>query len=112
MAGGEGREPGQGAQRRALAGAVRAEQGDDLARCGGEGDVQAEGAVVDDEAGVEALGLGGAGLVTGEVVSGLTGVGHDAVIQRSRRPASTAIETASRTTLSAMAASGSLCRAR
>mgnify|MGYP002384075089 CR=1 FL=1 len=61
----------------------------------------------DREAAVEALpGEGGGGHGC------LLGVGQVVVIQRSRSPASTAMDTASRTRLRAMAASGSFCRAR
>ncbi|GAA3223590.1 hypothetical protein GCM10020256_31870 [Streptomyces thermocoprophilus] len=89
-------QPGEGTQRGGLPGAVRPEQRDDLAGRGGQRDVQPEAAALHDEPGVESFVRGG----------------HEAVIQRSRRAARTATDTASRTRLSATAASGSFWRAR
>ena len=90
VAGRQGGEPGQGAQRGGLARAVGAEQGDDLARGDGEVDVQAEAGAFDDEVGAQ---------------------GHGLFTHRSRRLARMITETASRTRLSTIAASGSVSRA-
>ncbi len=150
---GEGGETGEGAQGGGLAGAVGAQQGEDVSGGGSQGHVQAEGASVDHEVGVEAGGLvwvcggrpafgrlpvstrttragpvvrcgwplwaGSAAGRCGRAPCGVGGVGgpgvgcrHEGVIQRSLRPASTAIDTVSRTRLREMAASGSFCRAR
>jgi hypothetical protein len=103
MDAGQRDEAGEGTQGSGLAGAVRAEERDHVTGCRRERHVEPEGAALDDEPGIEPLSHQG---------GGVQGVGHEAVIQRSRRPARTAIDTASRTRLRAMAASGSFWRAR
>ncbi|CAM5437813.1 hypothetical protein SFUMM280S_09567 [Streptomyces fumanus] len=113
---GEGLQAGQGAQGRGLAGTVGAEQGHHLTGGRGQGDVQPEAAAVDHQTGVETGLVGAAGVRAGtvgaaRVRAGAVG-GHEAVIQRSRSPARTAMETASSTRLRAIAAAGSFCRAR
>ncbi|GAA2675464.1 hypothetical protein GCM10010400_42370 [Streptomyces aculeolatus] len=50
---GERDEPGEGTQGGGLAGAVGAQEGDDVAGAGGERHVEPEGAALDDEPGVE-----------------------------------------------------------
>src|SRR6202035_2316818 len=82
-------EAGKRPQSGGLARAVGAEEGDDLTGRGGQREVQVERGPPYDELGVQA---------------------HE--IHRSRRPASTATDTASSTTLSTMAACGSVSRAR
>lgn len=100
MTAGERGEAGEGAQGGGLSGAVGSEEGDDVTGGGGEGEIQAEAGAVDYEVGVQAVRVA------------RVGVRHEVVIQRSRNPARTAIDTASRTRLRAIAASGSFCRAR
>ncbi len=107
---GERDETGEGAQRGRLAGAVGAEEGDHVTGRSRQRHIEAEGTALDHQTGGKSVG-GPAGRADG-VLRGLTGVGHAALIQRSRSPASTAIDTASRTRLRAIAASGSFCRAR
>lgn len=109
MTAGERGEPGQRAQRGGLSGTVGPEQRDDVTGRGGQRHVEPEGTALHDETGVEAVAAYGVGHGAG---GGAVDVGHDAVIQRSRSPASTAIDTASSTRLSAIAAAGSLCNAR
>lgn len=109
MTAGERGEPGQRAQRGGLPGTVGPEQRDDVTGRGGQRHVESEGTALHDETGVEAVAAYGVGDGAG---GGAVDVGHDAVIQRSRSPASTAIDTASSTRLSAIAAAGSLCNAR
>ncbi len=121
-----GTRPARRAQGGGLARAVGSEEGHDLAGRGGERDVQAEGAAVHDQAGVEAVleGRGGGVGASALALALASGVGEsmaafrssvpvtDALIQRSRRPARTAMETASSTRLRATAAAGSFWRAR
>src|SRR4051794_26687712 len=61
---GERGQTGECAQGGGLSGTVRTEEGDDFAGGDGERDVQAEGAAVHDETGVETVG-GGAGADAG-----------------------------------------------
>ncbi len=77
---GEARE---GAQGGGLAGAVGAEQRDDVAGGGGERDIEAEGAAVDDEVGVEAFGQ-----EAGCRVVAVGRLGHEVYVQGVRRPSS------------------------
>ena len=85
---GQRHQPGQRAQRRGLAGAVRAEQGDAPRRPRSAGATSSGSrAAVDDEAGVEQV------------------AGHALEIHRSRRLARIATETTSSTRLSTIAAS-------
>ncbi|GAA3166115.1 hypothetical protein GCM10020001_109200 [Nonomuraea salmonea] len=88
---GQAGEPGQRPQRRRLAGPVRAEQRHHLTGGGVQRGVEGEGGPGDHQAGIE---------------------GHGALTHRSRRLARMTTDTASRTRLSTMAASGSVSSAR
>src|SRR5262249_1931626 len=61
--GGQRSQAGQGPQRGGLAGAVRAEQRDDLAGDNADPGVEAEAAEVDDEMGIEQVGVEQVGLL-------------------------------------------------
>lgn len=79
-------ESGQGAQGCGLAGAVRTEQRDHVAGGGAQCDVEAEGAAVDDEVGVQAV---GAHVVGRDAAGDVVDVRHEAVIRGSDGPART-----------------------
>ena len=87
----DGQQPGEGAQHRGLARTVRPQQGDDLARCDAEIDVQVEASHPCLELRLKA---------------------HDAPSQRSRSPTRTPRETRSKTRLSTMADCGLDSKAR
>ena len=93
-----GKQPGEAAEARGLAGAVRSEHGDDLARLGVELDVEVEAAE-------RAARCGRRGVMP--VVRGVPPPSN-----RSRRPTSTANDTATSTRLSMIASSGLASLAR
>ena len=93
MPGGQRLQAGQGAQSRGLAGAVGAEQRDDLAGVYPQGHIEVERAEVDDQADVEQR-------------------GHGLLIHLSRSAARIVTDTDSRIRLSTTAALRSVSRAR
>ncbi len=91
----DGQEAGEATERRALAGAVRSQEGDDLARLGVELDVELEGTEGPHDAGVKCHAWGG-----------------PPPRNRSRRATRTPKDTAMRTKLKMMASSGLVSLAR